>query len=105
MRPASAVAPRTLVEAPPGPLGKANAPAARSEASTRFVAAMADDDAPALAAVATNAASAPPPRPAPQPMFRRANEAPASWLLIALTVMVWSSVLVLGVYATLLVVR
>ena len=38
-------------------------------------------------------------------MFRRANEAPASWLLIALTVMVWSSVLVLGVYATLLVVR
>jgi hypothetical protein len=86
----------------------APAPARASEAATRFVAAMPDDEPPIRPARV--GASAPsdtgpvlPPRVVT--VFRAADEEPASWGLLALTVGVWSGVLVLGVYATLLLVR
>ena len=86
-------------------------PPRQSEASTRFVDAMPEEiedttkpgkgkkpKAAAVAAVPV-AELAPGTQGAADP-----DEAPASWQLLALTALVWTGVLVLGVYATLLTV-
>ncbi len=93
------------------------AAAADTEASTRSVPAMGDDlhasAAPARAAVASSAAPAALSLAMASTTGGRASPsatldpdaAPANWSLIAVTLTVWSAVLVLAAYATLLLVR
>ncbi len=95
------------VEPPPAaaarPVAVASEPPPASESATRFVAAMDDDRPPPF--------STPPGAPEPPDAQQVANvrldpdDQPASWALISVTVGVWSAVLVLGVYATLLLIR
>ena len=87
-----------------------------SEASTRFVPAMQGEVAPARPNGPTSkprVRPARPPRrslpprvatPVAEPVWVEPGEEPASWSLLGLTAAVWAGVLILGVYATLLVV-
>ncbi len=92
-------------------------PAKTSEASTRFVPAMQGDLAPLPHEGTTAKPGVGPSRSASRrlrahtsssstevPAWTEPGEEPASWTLLGLTAAIWAGVLVLGVYATLLVV-
>lgn len=80
----------------PTPLPQAPTPPPVSEARTRFVEAMPDDEPRPAPRVAT-----PRPAPLPSPPGDR-DDAPASWGLVAAATLVWVAALVTGVYAVLL---
>lgn len=105
------ISPPPVKVSPPAPASAAP----ESEARTRFVPAMHSDGdlpAPPLSAAGgapqatpSHLAAAGQARPSPAQAWVDPDDEPASWPLLGLTAAVWASVLMMGVYATLLIVN